>query len=133
MNYEELDEAEKERRKKEAVEYRTVKSRSNLFLFCATVFGIVETVIIIFALFLAQAFVYFRVLKLTENGNMTVFSIILLVLFFVGIVTGHLLYVKVVRWVIKKWNLKDKLSKDLIDHYKTKKELLAEKNGEFVQ
>ena len=133
MDYDEFDQAEKERQLKEAAEYRTIRKNSNLFLFFAAIFEVLETVAIIFVLFVLEAVVYFRILKIPENSTSPVFSIIMLVLFITGIVIGHILYLKVVRWVINKWQLKDKLTKDLINHYKTKKELLAEKNSGIVQ
>jgi len=128
MDYEELDEAEKERRRKAQVEYRNRNRRSTIFLLCGGVISIIVTVLIIFALLILEAVFYFKVFKMPEDGNLTVFSIIMILLFFVGVVLGHLIYLKLVRWAIKKWNLKDKLSDDLINHYKTKKDLLAEKN-----
>ncbi|MCR4733546.1 MAG: hypothetical protein K5829_00870 [Treponema sp.] len=128
MDYEELDEAEKERRRKAQVEYRNRNRRSTIFLLCGGVISIIVTVLIIFALLILEAVFYFKVFKMPEDGNLTVFSIIMILLFFVGVVLGHLIYLRLVRWAIKKWNLKDKLSDDLINHYKTKKDLLAEKN-----
>ena len=132
MDYQDLDEAEQARRKKEQIEYRIKNRRSNIFLFCAGAFGILETVLLIFIFFIIEAIFYFRVFHFSETGNLTAFSIIMLVLFFAGIVVGHIIYLKIVRWVIKKWNLKDKLSADLINHYKTKKEILAEKENSFI-
>ncbi len=133
MDYNEFDKADEERRQKEEIENRNKKRRSNIFLLCASAFSVFETVAILFVLFFLEAVVLFRVLKLPEDSYQQLYSIIMIVLFIVGIVLGHLLYLKLVRWVINKWQLKDKLTKDLINHYKTKKELLAEKNSGIVQ
>lgn len=129
MDYEELDEAEKKRRKEEAVAYREKKRNSTIFLSIATIFSILETLIIIFVLFIAESFVCFKLLNLQDTGNLTGYAIVMIFLFIGGIIVGHLIYLKVIRWSIKKWNLKEKLSDDLINHYKTKKELLAEKGN----
>ena len=123
-----LDEKVKEQRKKDAVDYRTKKKNSNLFLFCGSIFEVVETILIIMVLFIVFAFLMFRVFNATGDIGHKIFSIMTIVIFVGGLVLGFIVYKKVLGWVIEKFNLEDKLSKEVLDHYKkrTKEEKEAE-------
>jgi amino acid transporter len=123
-----LDEKVKEQRKKDAVDYRTKKKNSNLFLFCGSIFEVVETILIIMVLFIVFSFLMFRVFNATGDIGQKIFSIMTIVIFVGGLVLGFIVYKKVLGWVIEKFNLEDKLSKEVLDHYKkrTKEEKEAE-------
>ena len=123
-----LDEKVKEQRKKDAVDYRTKKKNSNLFLFCGSIFEVVETILIIMVLFIIFSFLMFRVFNATGDIGQKIFSIMTIVIFVGGLVLGFIVYKKVLGWVIEKFNLEDKLSKEVLDHYKkrTKEEKEAE-------
>ena len=128
MSFEDLDEKVKEQRKKDAVDYRTKKKNSNLFLFCGSIFEVVETILIIMVLFIVFSFLMFRVFNATGDIGQKIFSIMTIVIFVGGLVLGFIVYKKVLGWVIEKFNLEDKLSKEVLDHYKkrTKEEKEAE-------
>ena len=128
MSFEELDEKVKEQRKKDAVEYRNKKRFSNLFLFCGSLFEIVETLFIIIFLFITVSFFMFRVFGATGDIGQTVFSIMTIVVFFGGLFLGFFIYKRVMGWVIEKFKFEDKLSKEILDHYRkrTKEEKEAE-------
>lgn len=123
-----LDEKVKAQRKKDAVDYRTKKKNSNLFLFCSSIFEVVETILIIMVLFIVFSFFMFRVFNATGDLAQKIFSIMTIVIFVGGLVLGFIVHKKVLGWVIEKFNLEDKLSKEVLDHYKkrTKEEKEAE-------
>lgn len=120
MNFEEIDEESREKRKKEVVEYRTKKRNSLLFMCAASVFEIVETILLMLVLFVLFSFVIFKVLHLSPDVAGTVFGISSVVIFIGGMILGFLIYKRVITWIIEKFNMKDKLSNDVIMHYQKK-------------
>lgn len=126
---EDLDEESRAKRKKEQVEFRTKKRTSNTFMFFATIFEIIETLILMIVLFISFAFIIFRVLKLGDSQiGVTIFEIGSLIIFIGGMILGFLIYKKVVRIAIKKMHLEDKLSDEVLNHYikNTKEEMEEE-------
>lgn len=115
MDYQELDEAEKERRKKDAVEFRNKKKNSNLFLFLGSIFEIVVSLIIILALFLFFLAVLSRILP--ANIFEKVYPITTLISFFGGLFLGFMIYRKLAQFIIEKYNLKDKITDEVYKHY----------------
>jgi len=123
MNYADMDEETKAKRKKEQVEFRTKKRNSFNFMLLSSLFEIVETVLIMFLMFVIAAFVIFKVFKATGPTGQLVFQIILVAIFLGGLVIGFLVYKKCIRWVIKKFNMEDKLNDDILIHYFKDEEL----------
>lgn len=126
---EDLDEESRAKRKKEQVEFRTKKRTSNTFMFFATIFEIIETLILMIVLFISFAFIIFRVLKLGDSQiGVTIFEVGSLIIFIGGMILGFLIYKKVVRIAIKKMHLEDKLSDEVLNHYikNTKEEMEEE-------
>lgn len=115
MDYQELDEAEKERRKKDAVEFRNRKRNSNLFLFLGSLFEIVVSLIIILALFLFFLAVLSRILP--ANIFEKVYPITTLISFFGGLFLGFMVYRKLAQFIIEKYKLKDKITDEVYKHY----------------
>lgn len=115
MDYQELDEAEKERRKKEAVEFRNRKRNSNLFLFLGSLFEIIVSLIIILGLFLFFLAVLSRILP--ANIFEKVYPITTLISFFGGLFLGFMVYRKLAQFIIEKYNLKDKITDEVYKHY----------------
>lgn len=115
MDYQELDEAEKERRKKDAVEFRNRKRNSNLFLFLGSLFEIVVSLIIILALFLFFLAVLSHILP--ANIFEKVYPITTLISFFGGLFLGFMVYRKLAQFIIEKYNLKDKITDEVYKHY----------------
>ena len=117
MDYRDMDEASREKLKKEQINERNKKRFSSTFM-------ILETVFIMFASFILGALIVFKWLNLAEtNIGGTVYSIMMIFIFIGGLVTGFIIYKNAVRWSIKKFKLKDKLSYDVLNHYFTKEEL----------
>lgn len=124
MDYQDMDEESRERLKKQQVEYRTKKRYSSSFMILASLFMILETVIIMFASFVLAALLIFKVFNMAESSaGGTVYSIVMVLIFIGGLVTGFLIYTKSVRWAIIKFKLKEKLSDDVLLHYFKKEEL----------
>lgn len=115
MDYQELDEAEKERRKKEAVEFRNRKRNSNLFLFLGSLFEIIVSLIIILGLFLFFLAVLSRILP--ANIFEKVYPITTLISFFGGLFLGFMVYRKLAQFIIEKYNLKEKITDEVYKHY----------------
>lgn len=117
MNYDNLDEEEKARHKKKQVEYRNKKRFSSLFMLGATVFEIIETFLIILFLLLVAIVIASRILDMNSTVFSNVLAIIVIVFSLGGLIIGFLIYKKVMRWAINKFNLKDKLLEEVTSHY----------------
>ena len=118
----ELSEQERERRKNDQIAYRKKQKASNLFLFGGTLCEIVIALVIIIVFFLLTVLLLSRVLHLSDEASTIVFQIMLAVDFIGGLVCGFFVYKKLGRWVIRKWNLQEKLREDVLNQFKTHKE-----------
>lgn len=124
MNREDMDEFAYDKRKKDVVEYRVKKRNSTIFMCFASLFEVVETLIIIMLLFIFVIFL-FKVFDIQQNPQLqqTLLPVLLSVFAFVGgMILGFIIYKKVIRWVIKKFNMEDKLLEDVLYHYRSKEE-----------
>lgn len=117
MDTPDLDEEEKARKKAEIVAYREKKRKSAMFMFAATVFEIIETLVIMVAAFLIVSFILLRVCNPDSPTVQLVFQVMTVVIFLGSIVGGFLIYKKVMRWVIGKYNLDKVLSDEILYHY----------------
>lgn len=116
------DEESKAKRKKEQVEFRNKKRTSNLFMFFATIFEIVETVLLILLLYIGLVLIISRLFAPDSQVAGTIFQIGTIVIFFGGMVLGFIIYKKAVVFAIKKMKLEDKLSEEVLSHYIKKSE-----------
>lgn len=125
---EDLDEEARARRRKEQIEYRNKKRFSNIFMIGATLFNIVETFVIIIALLVLGIFILTKTCNPETAAFSNILGVLVIVLSFGGLVLGFLVYKKVTGWVIKRFNLEDKLLDSIKMHYqkKTKEEKEAE-------
>lgn len=123
MDYSDYDEAAAAKRKKDVVEYRNKKRLSSIFTFCASVFEIVVSFAIFFALYILAVLIITRLP--VEDPSVILFpaTIVILVL---SIIIGFKIYKVVFRAIIKKKGLEDKLLDSVLYHYKTKKEIQDE-------
>lgn len=87
-----------------------------------SIFEIIVTLAIIIVLFLALAFVMFRLFKATGPAAQIVFEVLSIIIFIGGMVLGFFVYKAFAKWVIKKYNLYEKINKDVLEHYKSKEE-----------
>ncbi len=125
---EDLDEESYKKRKLEQVEYRNKKRFSSIFMLVATAFEIVETIVLMLILFILMAFILLKLFNPDNPAVQIAFQISTVVIFIGGLVLGFLIYKKTIHWVIKKFNLEEKLLEDVTSHYikPTKDEMEAE-------
>lgn len=116
------DEESKAKRKKEQVEFRNKKRTSNLFMFFATIFEIVETLLLILLLYIGLVLIISKLFAPDSQVAGTIFQIGTIVIFFGGMVLGFIIYKKAVVFAIKKMKLEDKLSEEVLSHYIKKSE-----------
>ena len=57
MVHEEIDEKVEAQKKKDIIEFRNKKRTSRIFLFAVTIYEIVETILVVFLLFLLSTFI----------------------------------------------------------------------------
>lgn len=128
MSQPDLDENEKKRRKEQIVAWREKRRVSTVFMLVASLFEIIETLLIIVGLFLISSVFFLKILDSQKPAVQLAYEISIVVVFVAGIVIGFLVYKKVIGWVIQKFGWKDKLSDDVIMHYvkKSKEETESE-------
>ncbi len=128
MVEDEFDEEERERRKRDSIDFRNKKRTANTFLFCMTLFEIVITILIICALFLLSALLILKPFDTNSAVVQKVFVGALFVCFFGGLFLGFLVYKMFARWIIRIMDLENKLPEDVLMHYRkqTKEEKEAE-------
>lgn len=117
MNMDNLDEQEKARRKQQQIEYRNKKRFSSLFLFIATIFEIIETILIILVLLIGAIAITSRFVDINTPLFSNLLGVIIIVFSLGGLVLGFIIYKKAMGWAINKFNLKDKLLDDVTFHY----------------
>lgn len=113
--FDELDEAEQERRKKEEIAYRNKKRNSRMLVLFGSVFEVIETLFIIIVLFIGSAALFSRILSPEIFAK--IYSFLTIAIFFGGLVLGFLIYRKLMQIVIEKFNLRDKLTDEVLSHY----------------
>lgn len=119
------DEEQKEKRKKDVVEFRNKKRTSNMFVFFATIYEILITVLTILFLIILSSFLIFKFFDPNLRSVQLAFEIAMIVAFIGGIVLGFTIFKKTIRWFIKKFNYEDKLLDSVKIHYvkQTKEEM----------
>lgn len=117
MDYQEIDEAELEKQKKAKIEYRTKKNRSTIFMILASLFEIVETLLLMLGLFLLMSLILFKSFDPQSATVRVLFEVFSVLIFIGSMVGGFLIYKAVVSLVIRKFNLQDKLLDDVLQHY----------------
>jgi hypothetical protein len=115
-----------EKAKREAfVKRADMKRRSTIFMIVASVVEIIVTLVIMICLYIVAAWLIYKVFKSTSAIP---FQIAYPLIFILGMVFGFMVYKKIMRFGIDKFNLRGKLQADIIDHYLTRKEW-KEKNN----
>lgn len=120
MNWDNLDEEEKARHRKEQIEFRNKKRFSSTFTFFATVYEIVITFAVVIALFILLSLLVFKVFAGNENITRIAYEISTVVAFIGGMILGFFVFKKTIQLVIKKFNLEAKLTDEVLMHYKKK-------------
>ena len=73
-------------------------------------------------MFVISVILLARVFHFPDNVSSVLFNIFLVIDFVGGLAGGFFIYKVIGRWVINKWNLKDKLRDDVLNQFKTTKE-----------
>ena len=131
MDMQDLDEAEKARRKKEQIEWRTKKNNSNTFMIITSLVQIVFTILVIALLITIASLIMFNVMNLDGEAIQVAYPIVLIALFVIGVFFAFFFYKKLTRLVIKKMHLEDKLLDDVLEHYKIQKK--SDKENEIQE
>lgn len=131
MDMQDLDEAEKARRKKEQIEWRTKKNNSNMFMIITSLVQIVFTILVIALLITIASLIMFNVMNLDGEAIQVAYPIVLIALFVLGVFFAFFFYKKLTRLVIKKMHLEDKLLDDVLEHYKIQKK--SDKENEIQE
>ena len=126
MDKSELTDEEYEKRKAESIANRNKKRYSDIFVLCASLFLIAETMVILLALML-PLFILFSYLIPRFGGTtgvLMIFEVVKMVGFVGGLILGFMIFRKVINWFIRKNHLEDKLTENVKSHYlkKTKEE-----------
>ena len=117
MDMSELSEEEKQERIKHELDIRAKKRNSRIFLLVGSIFEIIETIVIIIALFLLFLFLIIRVFHFKDQVGQTLYQISTIVSFIGGLILGFFVYKAFANFVIEKFNLHDKLTSEVINHY----------------
>ena len=128
MDMNDTEKEERLQRQKVELERRKKTRNSRLFLFFGSIFEIVETLGVILLLFVFFSFLILRVFKLPESAAQTIFQFSTIVSFIGGLFLGFIIYKRVARFVIEKFNLTDKLTNEVLGHY-AKRDKAAEKEA----
>ena len=131
MDKSELSEEEYNKRKQEVIARQKKQSFSNAFVLGASVFLIIETMIILVLLMIPLFAVFSHLIPKFNNSTSIgmVFAILQMVFFVGGIILGFMLFRKVINWVIRKYKLEDRLTDSVKAHYIKKSK--AEKEMEL--
>ena len=125
--FEELDEKEREKRRNDQIAYRNKKKTSNTFLFIGTICEVIICFVCGMLLFLLSAVIVYRVFgNFSDDTKTVIFNILLVITFIGGLTGGFFIYRTLGRLVIKKLNLKDKLKEEVVNQFKTRKEFRAD-------
>lgn len=98
---------------------RTKRKNSTIFMLVTTLIEIAVSLVAIIALFCISAFFIFKVFHAGDTkAGAVIFEILTIVSFIGGMIIGFILYKICARWLIKQFKLEDKLSDDVLMHYK---------------
>lgn len=117
--FDELDEAEKARRKNEEIAYRNKKRTSRMLVFFGSIFEVIETLFIIIVLFIGFAILFQKLFGESQTAA-KFFSVFTIIIFFGGLFLGFIIYRKLMQIVINKFNLRDKLTDEVLKQYDKK-------------
>lgn len=116
MKFEEVDEAEVARKKKESIAWRNKKRTTSLFTFAMSIVEIIVTLLVILGLFLLSAKIIFSFGQ--DQLQQKIFFATCVVVFFGGMFIGFVLYKIIARASIKWFKLEDKLTDEALSHFK---------------
>ena len=126
MDKSELTDEEYKKRKADSIAFRNKKRYSDIFVLCASIFLIFETMLILLVLMIPLfALFSYLIPRLGDStGVLMIFEVLKMVAFIGGLILGFMIFRKVTNFVIRKKHLEDKLTENVKSHYmkKTKEE-----------
>lgn len=126
MEKDDLSEEEYKARKEAVIAAQKKRNFSNIFVLCASIFLIVETMIIL-GILMVPLFAIFSHLIPRFNNSTAIgmaFAVTQMVFFVGGLILGFIIFRKVVNYIIRHNHLEEKLTDNVLSHYlkKTKEE-----------
>ncbi|MCR5187506.1 MAG: hypothetical protein K6C97_01125 [Treponema sp.] len=129
---EDLDEEARNKRKAEQIAFRNKKNFSTMFMVIATLAEIVITFILVIGLLILGIFILSRVCDVESEAFSNALGIMIIVISLAGLVLGFIVYKLLMRFIIKKFKLEEKLNDEILFHYvKNYKEQKAEREKEL--
>lgn len=104
--------------KRERIEAQKKARNTNIFLFCTTIIQIVVTLVLIIAMFIVSLIVVSLVMGKDNPIAPTLMQFLMFAEFIGGLILGFMVFNAIVRLLIKKLHLEDKIKKDVLDRYK---------------
>ena len=122
MDKSELTDEEYAKRKADSIAFRNKKRYSDIFVLCASIFLILETMLIllVFMIPLFALFSYLIPRFGDSTGVLMVFEVLKMIAFIGGLILGFLIFRKVTNFVIRNKHLEDKLTENVKSHYMKK-------------
>ncbi|HAH60879.1 MAG TPA: hypothetical protein DCL73_02130 [Treponema sp.] len=114
-----FEDAEEKAKRAAFIKKTEMKHRSTIFMIVASVVEIIVTLVIMVGLYILAAWLIYKVFK---SASPLPFQIAYPLIFILGMILGFIVYKRIMRFGIDKFNLRDKLRPDIADHYLTRKE-----------
>ena len=130
MEKEDLSEEEYKARKEAVIAAQKKRNFSNIFVLCASIFLILETMIILGILMIPLFAIFSHLIPRFNNSTAIgmAFAVSQMVFFVGGLILGFMVFRKVVNYIIRHYKLQDRLTENVLSHYlkKTKEEKAME-------
>lgn len=104
--------------KKERIEAARRKRNTNIFLFFTVIIQIVVTLTLIIAMFVASLLLVSVICGKDSVWAPKIMQVLMIVEFIGGLVLGFMIFTAIVRFIIRKFHLEDKLTQDVLNRYK---------------
>ena len=126
MEKDDLSEEEYKARKEAVIAAQKKRNFSNIFVLCASIFLIVETMIILGILMIPLFAIFSHLIPRFNNSTAIgmAFAVTQMVFFVGGLILGFMVFRKVMNYIIRHNHLEEKLTENVLSHYlkKTKEE-----------
>jgi len=129
---EDLDEEARNKRKAEQIAFRNKKNFSTMFMVIATLVEIIITFLLVIGLLILGIFILSRVCNVESEAFSNILGVMVIIISLAGLVLGFIIYKLLMRFIIKKFKLEEKLNDEILFHYvKNYKEQKAEREKEL--
>ncbi|MCQ2589454.1 MAG: hypothetical protein MJ179_03425 [Treponema sp.] len=104
--------------KKMKIEAQKRKRNTNIFLFFTVIIQIVVTLAIIIGLFVVSIVLVSLIFGKDNVWAVKIMNVLMFTEFIGGLILGFIVFSAIVRLIIRKFHLEDKLTKEVLDRYK---------------